>query len=155
PFTLEEAEEALECQEHPGQRARPQALAAPLRHEGAHIGAAQPLERIERYRAAGMAGEELQELIEIAAIGVERIGGQPAHRAEFALPGTDPGADKLVGGKSGIDHGSNFGLQSKPELNAADPDRPGVAYQQQPEPGRQHTGVRAFRAAASRAMATL
>ena len=46
PFALEKAEEALQRRQHPRQRARAQALAAPLRHEGANIGAAQVLERL-------------------------------------------------------------------------------------------------------------
>ena len=55
---------------------------------------------------AEVAGKEAEELSEVARIGFERVGCEPAHRAEVPLPGGELLHDGGVGGKGEIDHGA-------------------------------------------------
>ena len=75
---------------------------APAGEEGANVGGAQLLQRLRRHRAAAMTGEKAQELRQVAAISLDGVGGQPADRAEVALPSGEMPADGRVGGKGGI-----------------------------------------------------
>src|SRR5690606_30516440 len=101
---LEMGEEGLYARKAARQGPRPGLLPAPVGEEGAQVDRAQAPEIVEGHRAAHMAGEEGHELVEIASIGLEGSGRQPAGGFELAAPIGDMGAQGGGNGKSGIGH---------------------------------------------------
>ena len=85
-LAFEEAKEALDGAEAARQRARLDAVLAAPRHEGAEVGRHAARQHRDAHRAAGMRAEEIEELAEVARVGLERFGREAAHAAEVALP---------------------------------------------------------------------
>ena len=90
---LEKAREGARAGERSHQRAAADAVGAPRRHEGAHIGRRQRGKLFQRRRAAEMLGEESEELQHIALIGLDRLWRHAPLGAEMLEPVRDLGGD--------------------------------------------------------------
>ena len=92
-LALAEAGEGAERRDLPAERARADAVRPAMRHEGAHVGGRQRGNVRERWRRREMAGQEAEELLEIALVGLERILREPPLAAEIAPPSRAPPAE--------------------------------------------------------------
>src|SRR5690606_26091817 len=95
------------------------ALCPPRGHKGAEIGGAQGFEVVERQRAAEMGREEGEELVEVAAIGLDGFRRDAADRGEVAAPVGDGSGERLVDGKGGVGHGTRLAEKVLPSAKAA------------------------------------
>src|SRR5690606_23746690 len=87
--------------------------------EGAEIGGAQGFEVVERQRAAKMARKEGEELVEVAAIGLDGLGRDAAHRCEVAAPVRDGPGERGVDGEGCVGHVLNASEKVLPSAKAA------------------------------------
>ena len=105
-FALEEAEEALDAPK--AARASERELDASSRRLAmkARISAPRSSRGIANVTAPPVWSlRKLEELAEVAAIGLERFRRQPPHRPEIPLPGGKLGLEKIIGGEGGVGHG--------------------------------------------------
>ena len=77
---------------------------APPRHEAAEVGGAHLGQHLNAHRPAGVHAKKRKELLHIAAIGLQRLGREPAHAAEVALPSAHEPACHLIVGEQGGGH---------------------------------------------------
>src|SRR6185312_11258279 len=63
------------------------------RHEGTHVGRLQRGELLERWRTAQMLGQELQELQNVAPIGLDRLRRHAPLGGQIGEPAVDHGRD--------------------------------------------------------------
>ena len=82
----------------PRQRPRTGAIDPPRREERAEVGGAERADVGNRRRRAEMVGQEAGELRDVAVIGLERVGSDPAFRSEMPAPRRDRRAEIWRGG---------------------------------------------------------
>ena len=83
---FQKARERAHARERPHQRAAADAVAAPRRHEGAHVLRRELGEFGERRRAAEMLGHESEELPDVALVGLDGLARHAALGAEMREP---------------------------------------------------------------------
>ena len=89
PLALEEAHERADAGEPARQRPRAGAVVPPRRHEGAEVGDAQVSNSASPGGPARWRGEELQELLDVARIGLDRLRRHPPFAGELPPPALD------------------------------------------------------------------
>ena len=121
---LQEAGERARARQHAHQRAVAGAVAAPRRHEGAHIGGRKLGQSFQRWRPAQMPGEKAEELADVAPVGFQGLCRHAPLGAEIAEPAGDFGGH--VGGGCEVAHGGQeWHRFLHPSLNARN--RPDLA----------------------------
>ncbi len=95
---FQESDEGADAGEPARQRPRAGALAPAARHEAADIGHAQLREIGDRRRIADMQRHEGEKLLQVAAIGLERLRREPPLAAQMLLPRIDP-RERVGGGE--------------------------------------------------------
>ena len=89
PSRLEEGDQRADAGDAARQRPRAGAVVAARGHEGADVGGGKRAHVGERRRIAEMAGEEAQELHDVARIGFHRLVGQPPLAGQMPPPALD------------------------------------------------------------------
>ena len=94
---LEEAREGAHAREHAHQRAAADAVGAPCGEKGAHVERRKARQRRQRHPAVEMAGQEAEELAQIALIGLDRFRRHPPFGRQVCEPAREFARD--LGGR--------------------------------------------------------
>ena len=115
-LALEPADQRADAGDAAGDGARPGAVLPARGEEGADVGDAERGDIGDARRPAEMQGEEDEELLDVAGIGLDRLRRQPPLMGEVTPPALDrleevgPGEDKRRLRWCGFGHGSPFAL---------------------------------------------
>jgi hypothetical protein len=104
-LALEEPDQRADPGDAPRQRARAGAVVPPCRHEGADVGGGKLAEFRQPRRAAKVAGQEAEEVLGVAAVGLDRLRREAALAGQMLAP-----ALHRLGEVGRGDHQRSFGV---------------------------------------------